>query len=317
MHLLAVTSSLVLIPSFMISVIICSADPSLLAKVKDNIKLTIGVPFEIIGINNKDTGKGICEVYNEGVRKAKFEILCLMHEDVIIKTNDWGNVLISIFKDKTVGLVGVAGSSYRPLTPANWGSHDITTVFTNIIQTFKFREQKDLHDYLNPRNERLSQVTCVDGVWLATTKSVALETKFDDKTFKAFHGYDIDFSLAVAQKYKVVVTFDVLINHLSEGSFDRNWMADNLKLFFKWNELLPFKVGETIPRKRTLHTEKVAFKGFINQLIEFKFPMSTAFKVLWNNNRFWKLSPKLFFKLKFYILKMYLFASKRDGSTTS
>lgn len=52
----------------MISVIIASADKAFLAKVSEDIKNTIGVEFEIIGFDNANAEKGICEVYNIGHR---------------------------------------------------------------------------------------------------------------------------------------------------------------------------------------------------------------------------------------------------------
>ena len=289
----------------MVSIIISSVNKDQLKNISENIAETVGVPFEIIATNNSKGEKGLCQVYNEAVAKVNYDIICFMHEDIIIKTQDWGKVLISIFKDPEIGLIGVAGSSYRPLTPSNWGSFGLDTIYVNIIQSFKYTRREDIHDYINPRNEKLTRVTCVDGVWLSTTKKVASEFKFDENTFKGFHGYDIDYSLTVGQKYKVAVTYDILINHLSEGRYDHVWMEDNIKLFYKWNKILPYNLEESLT-PIIIHGEKVAFKSFIDQLIIFKFPLLTALKILYSNNRFYKLSPKLFYKLQFYILKKYL-----------
>jgi hypothetical protein len=54
-----------------------------------------------------------------------------------------------------------------------------------------------------------------------------------------------------------------------------------------------------------IHEEKAAFRNFIDKTNFFKFPMHTAFDILWKNNRFFKLNAKLFFKLNFSILKKY------------
>ena len=60
----------------MISIIISSINEKLLSDVSFNISKTIGVPFEIISVANGNGDKGICEVYNQGVAKANFPILC-------------------------------------------------------------------------------------------------------------------------------------------------------------------------------------------------------------------------------------------------
>lgn len=281
----------------------------MLQQVSDNVAATIGSPYEIIAMDNRQSGKGICRVYNEGVAKAQFNILCFIHEDILIDTNNWGRVLQELFTDPNLGLVGVAGSSYRPLTPTNWGGIGPDTVYKNIIQSYKFKNQEDVHYQINPKNEKLARVTCIDGVWMCTTKAVASEIKFDEETFTGFHLYDVDFSMAVAQKYNVAVTYEILIKHLSEGTYNRTWFEETLKFFYKWNKSLPFDVEE-LSQKQILRGERMVFNIFIDQLIQFNFPISTAYDVLWKNFRFFKLSKKLFFKLNFHIYKRYNKAKK-------
>lgn len=298
----------------MISIIICSADAGLLKQVSENIKTTIGVPYEIIGINNKNTGKGICEVYNEGTQKARYNLLCFMHEDIIIKTHNWGPIISGIFKDESIGLVGVAGSGYLPIAPSAWASRGLDIGYINIIQSFKYKNKASIHAYRNPKKEQLSNVACLDGVWLATTKDIAMEFPFDAATFTGFHGYDLDFSIAVGTKYKVAVTYDVLIEHLSEGSFDKRWMEENLKVFNKWNAYLPVNT-EGLTEHEMFTVEKVTFKHFVDELSLFGLPITLAFEMLWKNNSILKKSVSLFLKLKFYLLKKCLTPSKLAVNT--
>lgn len=290
----------------MISIIISSANSTHLKQVRDNIEATIGVPYEIISTDNSDGQRGICEVYNQGIFKAKYDILCFMHEDVLIKTKNWGQKLEQQFHDdNSLGLVGIAGSSYKPLSPSGWVGAGINTTYSNIIQSYKHKKKRSKHVYHNPNNQNLAEVACVDGVFMMTTKSIAEEIMFDEITFKKFHGYDIDFSLSVGQKYKVAVSYDILLDHFSEGVYDKTWMKENLKLHNKWNEYLPKNVGSLTPNQ-VVFIEKNTFKNFIDQLIKFNYPITTAFKMLWKNRRFFELDIKLFFKLKFYIVKKYL-----------
>ena len=104
----------------MISIIICSADKLQLAQVSENIAATIGLPFEIISFSNPGAQVGICEVYNRCIDQSKYDLICFMHEDILIKTMNWGKVIQSYFTaDEQLGLVGIAGSTYKALCPSS------------------------------------------------------------------------------------------------------------------------------------------------------------------------------------------------------
>src|ERR1700749_930895 len=120
----------------MISIIISSANPSLLIQASKNIEDTIGVPYELVSFDNSGGQKGICEVYNLGIKKARYELLCFMHEDIEIETHGWGQVVIDQFNsDKELGLLGVAGSIYKTLTPSGWHGTGNNIARANYIQS--------------------------------------------------------------------------------------------------------------------------------------------------------------------------------------
>lgn len=292
----------------MISIIICSAKADLLTAVSKNIAATIAVPFEIISFRNEEGRIGICELYNKGIEQAQFPLLCFMHEDIIIHTNNWGEIVADIFSNNpNLGLLGVAGSFYKPLAPSGWvGSswmgQDIDTVCTNFIQAYKYVDKTPHLIYENPYNTSLAEVACVDGLWFCIPKHIAVAYKFDEQKFKGFHCYDVDFSIAVGLDHKVAVTYDVLLTHLSEGRFDKTWLTETFKLHKKWDEYLPINKGN-FPRKKSLYLERVTFKHFLYQLTEVGLPLSTAYKILWQNSFLKKLGLKLFLKLNFYTYK--------------
>ncbi|GAA4334370.1 hypothetical protein GCM10023149_41700 [Mucilaginibacter gynuensis] len=289
----------------MISIIISSVDNVQLNQVTKNIEDTIGVPYEIIATDNSLGEKGICEVYNTAALKAKYDILCFIHEDIIIRSVGWGNKLVQSFaKNPEVGLIGVIGGSYKPLSPSIWSGSGIANEYSNLIQVHKYSNKPSVHFNRNPRNEELSYVACVDGVWLSTTKEVFAKYKFDEHLLKGFHLYDIDYSLTVGQHYKVAVTYDILVEHLSEGNYSRGWMLDHIKLHKKWGSYLPVDT-EGFSKKDRAHSEKSSFMEFVEQLIELGFPISTAYKMLWANPRLLRLHFKLFWKLHRYIYRLY------------
>ena len=288
----------------MVSVIISSADAAQLRQVTDNINSTIGVLFQLIAIDNSAGEKGICEVYNTGAQTAQYDILCFLHEDIIIKTNNWGQVLVDIFKNNPeIGLLGIAGSSYKSLSPSPWSSHAIDTKYTNFEQYYKHEDKASQVLYRNPKDVKLAQVACIDGVFMCTTKQVFAEYQFDEQLLKGFHIYDVDYSLTVGQKYKVAVTYDIFLSHLSEGSYGKDWMQDNIEVHKKWNMYLPVNIEELTLKQQQI-VEKVSFKSFINELIGFNMPLIIAYEMLNKNNRFVKLYFKTFIKLNFYLIKV-------------
>lgn len=256
----------------MISVIICSVDPKALELVKDNIRSTIGLEHEIVAIDNLGTGKGICEVYNEGTALASYDILCFMHEDVVIQTKDWGRKVKVIFEDTRIGLLGIAGSTCRSLTPSGWfppSEYGTDPWRLNMIQGSKYNNAGQKTDYFNPANEKLSRVSCVDGVWFCTTKNIATVVKFDSDLLKGFHGYDIDYSLGVSNSHRVMVTFDILLHHESEGNFDINWLKEIIKVQNKYKDKLPMNY-DTLNLPDFQSMERKASNRFLRENIKDK-----------------------------------------------
>lgn len=287
----------------MISVIISSAKKELLTQVRKNISDTISVKFEIIAFDNSSGEKGICAIYNQGIKKAQYDILCFMHEDVAMLTQGWGAIVENIFaQHPEIGLIGVAGNSYKALAPS--GNIGNNNYYLNLIQAYKFTGKEKTHDYHNPGHKSLVPVTCVDGVWFCTTRQLAQKHFFDER-FKGFHAYDIDFSLSIGQQKQVAVTYDVLLEHFSEGSYSEAWLSDIIKLYEKWYAALPMQT-EQFTKGQKLDIERKAFKHFIKQLADSHLPLSTANRFLWKDNKFLKLSFSLFIKLQFYIITAWV-----------
>ncbi|MEO6524539.1 MAG: glycosyltransferase [Mucilaginibacter sp.] len=293
----------------MISIIISSAKKELLEQVRKNVENTIGVAYEIIAYDNSDGAKGMCQIYNQGIRAAKYNVLCFMHEDIAIKTQNWGEAVVSTFTAREdIGLIGVAGSAYRPITPTSWNGIGSENYYTNLIQCYKFTEGESKHEYRNPDKVKLAPVVCVDGVWFCTTKALASKYMFDE-SFTGFHVYDIDFSLTIGQEKTVAVTFDVLLEHFSEGSYNEHWLKDTIKLQDKWFHILP-KEAEPHTLQDKIRIEKKSFRYFVEQLVKSNQSMDIADHFLWKDSKMRTLSFKLFIKLQYYVLRTRLKLSR-------
>ncbi len=286
----------------MISVIICSANEQDLSKVKVNIAQTIGIPFEIIAIDNSEGKMGICEVYNRGAAQAQYGILCFMHEDIEMITPMWGNKVTELFdQNPKVGLIGVAGGGYKSLVPSSWYNADLEVnggFYCSLIQGFKHSGETEFFDYRNPKDEKLSHVACIDGCWMCTKKSIVLEYPFDQGLLTKFHGYDLDFSLAVNQKYKVAVTYEIVLRHFSEGNFDSEWFEATLKVHKKWSWILPVNT-DGLNEATLSRYERRAFKVFANNLLDQGFTYSQL-ATIGSHFRHSRIFPR------FRYLKIYL-----------
>lgn len=216
----------------MISIIVSSRQPEQLFRLRENIQQSIGVPFELLSYSNTQGAVGLCKVYNDLAQQAQFATLLFLHEDVLFQTQSWGNILIDILRNTNVGLVGVLGADTLTKVPAGWAKQDARFnkgILKQYGETFSQGEQLS----------RAIPVLSIDGVFMATTKAIWNEFKFDEATLLGFHGYDFDFSMQIAQKYQVLVCSEIIIEHFSKGSFNQDWINTTILLNKKWSHQLP------------------------------------------------------------------------------
>ena len=278
----------------MISIIISSYQDKFYSALEKSIAKTIGVAYEIIKIDNPNI-MGLCEAYNKGASKSQYDFLLFIHEDVIFHTKNWGNLLINHLQKENIGVIGVAGSNYVPKAPIGWHLPDNRFNFLNLIQNNKSTTNPKLFsNIITPKH-----VFAIDGVFMALKKSIYLDYFFDE-SLKGFHGYDLDFSLRIAQKYQNLVVNDILIEHFSIGNPDLEWFNANVyvrkKNNYKYNKL-------------DVSVEKLTFQIFLN--IFFKYNKIT-FKNIFSTLTF--LSCNLFLDSYFEIVKTYLYHIKNKNS---
>jgi hypothetical protein len=93
---------------------------------------------------------------------------------------------------------------------------------------------------------------------MACRKKVWDEFKFDEINFTGFHNYDIDFSLSIGQKYRVVFTDKILLEHFSQGSYNASWIKSTITLHSKWQNKLPISKTR-LTRIEALSIERDSF----------------------------------------------------------
>jgi hypothetical protein len=267
----------------MISIIISSYNETNYENFLINIENTIGIKYEIIKIINPSL-MGICAAYNLGSKKANFNYLCFVHDDIFFDDFNWGNKIIEHFENnKDLGLLGVAGSSYKPLIPSGWSfPQDNRLIYMNLTQpkeTYNSNVESNLIKFINKKT--YVPVATIDGCFMVTLKSIYEETKFDEQLFKKYHCYDIDFSIAIGKKYIVAVVNNINLIHYSKGKFDATWIDETIKLHKKWNNVLPIKT-EKISYMEIKQQEIGAFEFILRKSIEFNYPKIFLIKMIIN-----------------------------------
>jgi len=289
----------------MISLIVCSANINIFKKFKDSVQKTIGIEHEIVRIDNMQNLYGICEAYNLGASKAKFDLLCFVHEDVAFLTKNWGEILLNYFINKTTGLLGIAGTQYKTKTTGGWWTSGPLTKI-KLVQGNKNKSKSPQAINQSASNYELG--VCIDGVFMVTPKKVWNEIRFDENTLKKFHCYDLDYSFYVFQKgYDILICYDILLEHFSDGNYDKTWYEQTVILHKKWSRCLPISLP-CIPEKEKIKAEWEIKKSMTRFLVQNKYPIGVILKNIFG--KMYKFSLK-----KCLICIIEIYKAKKTNKT--
>jgi hypothetical protein len=176
---------------------------------------------------------------------AKYPFLVFMHEDIIFEKKNWGLELLRIFENPEIGLIGVAGSTYKSRTLSGWYSGEPSFNYCHI----KHLTNGEIHLLKYPAQWKQSEneVIIIDGVFMVARKSIWEKVPFNSALLKGFHLYDIDFSFRVSDVAKVVVTESIpMIHDTKGGDFGKKWLKEALLFHRANNHLLPKSIKSYI-----------------------------------------------------------------------
>lgn len=235
----------------MLSIIVCSRNGRLPQEQADNIAATVGCDHELVIIDNSRNEYTIFSAYNEGVRRAKGEVLCFRHDDIMHRSEGWGQVACDLLQDETIGLVGVGGSHFMPSAPAYWSQSPYLSIY-NIDNDNGTLREKDIDLYYR---DGVADVVAVDGQLFFIPRRLFDRISFDEQTYEAWHGYDMDISLQVqALGLRAVVTRRMLNEHRwSESKWNDPATMEPLyrasvRFYNKWKASLPMARGIDKPQ---------------------------------------------------------------------
>lgn len=247
----------------MISIIVSSYNDQYYKSFEKSVSQSIGdTKYEIIRIENHGL-MSLAQAYNQGARQANYANLLFVHEDTIFRSTDWGQELINLISDTDIGVVGIAGEDYASYVPSYWFSSNLKKM--HFIQKYPDKEEIILDRVNFKIDSKNENVKSLDGVFLACSAKVFSEFKFDE-SIRGYHGYDMDFSLRVSQKYQNIVTSLVTLEHRSTGQLSKEWLSS---LIFVWQKNKKIKFAKY---DKSIELEK--FYALILMMKKFDFKKS-------------------------------------------
>lgn len=220
----------------MISVVYCSRASN--PNHEKHLKETSGIHkgFEVIEIINN--GVSLTECYNEGLKKAKNNIVVFCHDDILLMNKNWGNKILKHFsKNEELGILGVAGSKSLPKSARWWDNPK--TMYGRVQHTDKGKTW--LSAYSKDLSGKLEDVVLVDGLFFAIHRN-RIKKEFDESV-EGFHFYDVDFCFKNhLEGVRISVCTDVKVNHMSIGQTNDKWEDNRVNFGVKYFNELPSSV---------------------------------------------------------------------------
>jgi GT2 family glycosyltransferase len=175
------------------------------------------VPIELIKITNPPS---LAAGYNMGLHIAKGSSVIFCHDDIEILSPGFAARLIRHLEEWDI--VGVAGA--ERLKSGLWLAAGHSHIHGQVVQ--HDGSGKHTLDVFDPdcTVESTVQAKVLDGLFIAAKTAVAKSIGFDEATFRAFHFYDLDFTLRSSLAgYRVGIARDLLLYHGSPGKLDEVW----------------------------------------------------------------------------------------------
>lgn len=203
----------------------------------NHIKNTIGVKHKIHCSENYNQ-YSLTNIYNEAINNynSNNTIIVFVHNDIIIKTNNWGKLLLNKFNNTNYQIIGVAGTSFLSESGTWW--EDRTKMVGIVEHSDGYNDW--VSEYSYERKGQITPVILIDGLFMAIDCN-EIEHGFDEE-FKGFHHYDTSFCLPnYLDGCNIGVTTDIRILHKSVGQTNEQWEENRKLLVDKYKEELPIK----------------------------------------------------------------------------
>jgi len=178
--------------------ITCVNNEILYAKCLDFLNRLIVPPDITVEYKALQEASSMCDGYNEAMTESDAKYKVYLHQDAYITYPYFIHRLINLFKERSIGLVGMIGSRTLPESCVWWESKDKYGWVIDTSDGFQ-REQK----YLTCAKNKYEEVVAIDGMLMATQYDVPWRADL----FDGWHFYDVAQCLEFRRAgYKIVVS---------------------------------------------------------------------------------------------------------------
>lgn len=214
----------------------------------DHLKSTAGVEIHVECIKNMNQ-YSLTEAYNIGWKRLDElglgeEIIVFCHNDIIIRTKEWGKILLNLFKVFTnYDIIGIAGTTELNSHGCWWlngnGEMNYGKMCGRVWHTNGLREWESI--YTEKIKSTVKEVVLVDGLFFAVNGKTIVN-RFDED-FKNFHFYDLSFSFEnYLEGCNIGVIDRISVLHKSVGQTNQDWEANRKQFVNKYIDNLPISI---------------------------------------------------------------------------
>jgi GT2 family glycosyltransferase len=205
---------------------------------KKHISDGIGVKHKVVCYTNFNE-YSLSEVYNRAIDEHNNDkaIMVFCHNDIHIKTKNWGKILLHRFNNWDYDIIGVAGSKYLPESGMWW--EDRTKMVGAVEHTDGIKSW--ISQYSRSIKGHIEPVVLIDGLFMAVDCNNIIH-KWDED-FKGFHFYDLSFCVPnYLDGCDIGVITDIEIRHNSVGMTNETWENNRKQFAEKYGNELPLSI---------------------------------------------------------------------------
>jgi hypothetical protein len=213
----------------------------------EHLKSTAGTDIHVECIVNNNQ-YSLTEAYNKGWKILDElgrgdEIIVFCHNDIIIKTKDWGKKILGLFNNfPDYDILGIAGTTELNQHGCWWlnkeGQMNTSKMFGRVWHTNGLREWESVY---SEKIFGIKDVVVVDGLFIAVNGKTIIKRFNED--FKNFHLYDISFSFEnYLEGCNIGVTDKISVLHKSVGQTNNHWEVNRLQFANLYKEELPINI---------------------------------------------------------------------------
>lgn len=198
---------------------------------------TIGVKHKTLCYPNHNQ-YSLAQIYNNAIEnhKEKNSIFVMCHNDIIMKTKNWGKILLTKFNNTDYDILGVAGSTYLPESGQWW--EDRTKMKGIVEHTNGINNW--VSEYSKP-SINITDVILIDGLFMVFNPDTIIH-EFDE-SYNGFHFYDLAFCIPnYLDGCNIGVTTSIRILHKSIGATNQQWELNRQQFAEHWNDELPLTI---------------------------------------------------------------------------